>query len=261
MCLRLDMYIREKMNISRQKAQELIASGCVQVNGKTAEKPSLKVSDDDIIAVNELEKVLKYVGRGGYKLEKACDVFKIDFGDYICIDIGASVGGFTDCMLQRGAKKVYSVDVGSCQLNERIKEDGRVISLENTDIRNADIEKADFIGCDVSFISLKHIFPHIKRLLNDKGRAVVLIKPQFESGKEALGKRGIVKDPKVHKSVIMNIIAAAEDQGLYTEALEYSPIKGGDGNIEYLMLISHKKNNVNVTSVKKTVEQAFKSLK
>lgn len=257
MCLvRLDMYVRDKMNISRQKAQILISSECVRVNGSIVTKPAFKTGADDNVEIDE-STVLKYVGRGGFKLEKACEVFNISLKDKLCIDIGASTGGFTDCMLQKGAARVYSVDVGTGQLDERLKNDSRVISLENTDIRNADIEKADFIGCDVSFISLKHILPHIRRLLKSEGQAVVLVKPQFEAGREALNKKGIVKKSAVHKRVIRDIISSAEKEELYTEAMDFSPIKGGDGNIEYILLLSGNKNIIDIDGV---VVNAFDTL-
>ena len=168
---RLDMCVREKLNISRQKAQELIQNNSVTVNGKVVNKPSHKVLYSDEVVVNNTEKVLKYVGRGGYKLEKAIDIFNINVKG-VCVDIGASTGGFTDCMLQNGAETVYAVDVGSNQLAEKLRNDKRVISMENTDIRNADIPKADFIGCDVSFISLTKIFPSVFNILNDRGCSV-----------------------------------------------------------------------------------------
>ncbi len=259
MCPRLDMYIRDRRNISRQKAQELIASGCVYVNGRTCLKPSLKVGENDNVRISEENKVLKYVGRGGYKLEKACISFGISLLDKICIDIGASTGGFTDCMLQNGAAKVYSVDVGSSQLADSLKNDSRVISLENTDIRNADIEKADFIGCDVSFISLKHILPHIRRLLKKDGMSVVLVKPQFEAGRSALNKKGIITEPSIHKKVLKDTAKAAEEEGFYVNAITYSPIKGGDGNIEYLMLLSRHEGAADIDMAEKTVQQAFEN--
>ncbi len=257
MCsVRLDMYVRDKMNISRHKAQELIFSESVKVNGNIVTKPAFSVNDDSVEICADT--VLRYVGRGGFKLEKACDAFDIDIKDKLCIDIGASTGGFTDCMLQRGAARVYSVDVGNGQLDEKLKKDSRVISLENTDIRDADIEKADFIGCDVSFISLKLILPHIKRLLKLKGLALVLIKPQFEAGREAIGKRGIVKSPSVHKKVIRDIVSKAEEEGLYAGGLDFSPIKGGDGNIEYILLLSCQRTGIDIDDVVKRAFDAFK---
>lgn len=258
---RLDMCIREKLNISRQKAQELIQNSSVKVNGKFINKPSHKVSYNDEVTVINTEKVLKYVGRGGYKLEKAIDVFNINIKG-ICVDIGASTGGFTDCMLQNGAETVYAVDVGSNQLAERLKNDNRVVSIENTDIRNADVPKADFIGCDVSFISLTKIFQSVFNILNDDGCGVFLIKPQFEAGKENISKNGIVKNSKIHKKVIRDIINSAVEQGLYIKALTYSPIQGGDGNIEYLIYIN-KKNNINIkkSEIDTVVESAFNAFK
>ena len=258
---RLDMCIREKLNISRQKAQELIQNSSVKVNGKFINKPSYKVSYNDEVTVVNTEKVLKYVGRGGYKLEKAIDVFNINIKG-ICVDIGASTGGFTDCMLQNGAETVYAVDVGSNQLAERLKNDNRVVSIENTDIRNADVPKADFIGCDVSFISLTKIFQSVFNILNDDGCGVFLIKPQFEAGKENISKNGIVKNSKIHKKVIRDIINSAVEQGLYVKALTYSPIRGGDGNIEYLIYIN-KKNNINIKKydIDTVVESAFNAFK
>lgn len=258
---RLDMYIREKLNISRQKAQELIQNNGVTVNGKVINRPSHKVSCSDEVVVNNTEKVLKYVGRGGYKLEKAVDIFNINIKG-VCVDIGASTGGFTDCMLQNGAETVYAVDVGSNQLAEKLRNDKRVISMENTDIRNADIPKADFIGCDVSFISLTKIFPSVFNVLNDRGCGVFLIKPQFEAGKENISKNGIVKNPKVHKRVIRDIISNAVEEGLYIKAITYSPIQGGDGNIEYLVYID-KTDNINIkqSDIDRVVESAFDAFK
>lgn len=258
---RLDMCIREKLNISRQKAQELIQNNGVTVNGKVVNKPSHKVLYSDEVVVNNTEKVLKYVGRGGYKLEKAIDIFNINVKG-VCVDIGASTGGFTDCMLQNGAETVYAVDVGSNQLAEKLRNDKRVISMENTDIRNADIPKADFIGCDVSFISLTKIFPSVFNILNDRGCSVFLIKPQFEAGKENISKNGIVKNPKIHKKVIRDIINNAVEEGLYIKTLTYSPIQGGDGNIEYLVYID-KTDNINIkqSDIDRVVESAFDAFK
>lgn len=254
---RLDIYVKEIMNISRQKAQELIQTGCVLVNNKIDVKPSSKVSDTDSVSIESTEDVLKFVGRGGYKLEKAIKSFKIDVKG-ICIDIGSSTGGFTDCMLREGADIVYAVDVGRSQLHDKLKNDKRVISMENTDIRNAEIEQGDFIGCDVSFISLKKIFPKVYELMKEDGEGVFLIKPQFEAGRENLSKNGIVKNPKVHKKVIRDIISCANENKLYIKGITFSPIQGGDGNIEYLIYICKKNDNiVKQQDIDNVVDKAF----
>lgn len=255
--IRLDMYIKDSMNISRQKARELIESGNVTVNGREVLKPAFKITENDIVKTESTENVLKYAGRGGYKLEKALDEFSIEING-VCIDIGASTGGFTDCMLQKGAEIVYAVDVGNDQLVEKLKNDKRVISMENTDIRTAEIEKADFISCDVSFISLKKILGKISELLKDEGKCVLLIKPQFEAGRENLSKKGIVKNPKIHKKVIRDITECAAENSLYVKAVTFSPIRGGDGNIEYLALAGKTYGNViNQQDIDSAVEKAF----
>ena len=188
--MRLDLCIKDKLNISRQKAREIIEQGLVTVDKKNITKPSYNVNEDADINVGSTESILKYVGRGGYKLEKAIDFFNINLTGYVCIDIGASTGGFTDCMLQNG--------VGTDQLSPMLLNDNRVISWENTDIRNVTKEMVDngvdFVGCDVSFISLKKIFPEIKKLLKPNSIAVVLIKPQFECGREFLSRRQVMLD-------------------------------------------------------------------
>ena len=258
---RLDVCVREKMNNSRQKAQELIDNNSVTVNGKIVNKSSFKVDKNDIVEVGDTDKILKYVGRGGYKLERAVKVFDIHIKG-ICVDIGSSTGGFTDCMLQNGAEKVFAVDVGSNQLADKLRSDTRVISMEDTDIRNANIPLADFIGCDVSFISLTKIFGSVYNILKDTGSGVFLIKPQFEAGRENISKNGIVKNPKVHKRVISNIISNALTNGLYVKELTYSPIQGGDGNIEYLIHINKVDNVcVNQNTIDQVVDTAFKLFK
>ncbi len=236
--MRLDTYLSEKgLCKSRAAAQELIKSGGVSVNGKPAEKNSLDVSDGDEITLDEA-KQLKYVGRGGLKLERALKLWKIPLDGKICLDVGASTGGFTDCMLQSGAARVFAVDVGRGQLAEALRSDKRVVSLENTDIREFDLqEPADFIGADVSFISLKLILPHIYRLLKIGGAAVVLIKPQFEAGKNALNKRGIVTNEKTRQGCVEDINNFAAECGFAIVGAEKSPITGGDGNVEYLLAI------------------------
>lgn len=258
---RLDMCLKEKMNISRQKAQELIENNSVTVNGKIVNKSSYKVAENDVVEVGNTDKILKYVGRGGYKLERAVEVFDINI-EGICVDIGSSTGGFTDCMLQNGAEKVFAVDVGNNQLADKLRMDSRVISMENTDIREANIPLADFIGCDVSFISLTKIFESVYNILKDTGSGVFLIKPQFEAGRENISKNGIVKNPKVHKRVISNIISNALTNRLYVKELTYSPIQGGDGNIEYLIHISKNGDvGVNQHTIDQVVDTAFKLFK
>lgn len=233
---------------SREKAKEMIKSGNVYLNGKVVSKAGLLASDCDIIEYKGESE--RYVSRGGLKLEKAVDVFKLDLNGYLCIDIGASTGGFTDCMLQNGAKKVYAVDSGSGQLSPKLKTDHRVIDLEKTNFRyitEKEIpERADFASADVSFISLKYILPALSPLLKDGGSAVCLIKPQFEAGRENVGKKGVVKDPRVHIKVIKNVCSYAVQAGFSVSALDFSPVKGPEGNIEYLVYL--KKDEVQSVS-------------
>lgn len=220
---------------SRERAKEMIKAGAVTVNGRTAKKPSDETTANDIVESAETE---RYVGRGALKLEKAADVFRLDFNGKRCLDIGASTGGFTEYMLRHGAEKVYSVDVGHGQLAAALTADSRVVNMENTDIRDVleeDIDGGvDFICADVSFISLTKILPKIAGLLKDGGTAAVLIKPQFEAGKSCIGKKGIVKDRKVHIRVLEEINNAIRLAGLIPVNFTYSPVKGGSGNIEYL---------------------------
>ena len=238
--MRLDVYLTEnKICKSRAAAQSLIKNGGVTLNGKAVTKNSIEVSENDIVSVIE-QKQLKYVGRGGLKLERALELWRFDLNGALCVDIGASTGGFTDCMLQNGARKVYAVDVGRDQLDSKLRADSRVVSLEQTDIRDFSLpenEQADFIGTDVSFISLKMIFPHIYRLLKSGGYAVTLIKPQFEAGRKNLSKKGIVRDEKVRLSIVENIQNCALQCGFEIIGTEVSPIKGGDGNTEYLLAL------------------------
>ena len=223
---------------SRNVAQQLIKEEKVFVNDRMISKPSFSVNDDDNIVIKG--ELPKYVGSGELKLEKALSEFNIDLSDKLCIDIGASTGGFTDCMLQNGARLVYAVDVGKDQLDERLRTDKRVISLENTDVREA-AEKisdiADFISVDVSFISLKLVLPEVKTLLKQRGQAVALIKPQFEVGKSGLGKHGIVKSDMLRSKAVNEIKDFAEQIGFAVSEIIQSPITGGDGNIEYLIYL------------------------
>ena len=236
--MRLDVYLTENgLCKSRTAAQELINAGGVLVNGKSALKNSQDVTKADEIAVID-EKIPKYVGRGGLKLERALELWKIDLSGASCVDIGASTGGFTDCMLQNGAAKVFAVDVGRDQLDEKLRQDSRVISLEQMDIRDFSLsEEADFVCADVSFISLKLIMPHVHRLLKSGGAAVVLIKPQFEAGRENLNKKGIVRSEGARQKCVKEIEEFAVRCGFAHIGTEQSPITGGDGNVEYLLAL------------------------
>lgn len=238
--MRLDVYLAESGLVkSRAAAKELILSGQVEADGKTVLKPSFDV--DKKRSVKIAGEQLRYVGRGGLKLEKALDAFGISLSERVCIDIGASTGGFTDCMLQSGAAYVCAVDVGHGQLDGKLRDDSRVLNMEKTNILELSAEnfpkELSFISADVSFVSLKHILPKIKELLPEDGEAVVLIKPQFEAGKANIGKSGIVKDRKVHAAVLADIVSFCFSVGLEVLGLTHSPITGGsgaDGNIEYL---------------------------
>ncbi len=221
---------------SRGRAKEMISSGAVTINGITAKKASENVSAGDEITSAEQE---IHVGRGALKLEKAADVFGLDFSGMRCLDIGASTGGFTELMLERGAAAVYSVDVGHCQLAESLRRNCRVVNMEGTDIRNVTAEdiggNVDFICADVSFISLTKILPKIYELLISGGYAAALIKPQFEAGRKNVGKKGVVKDRKVHLNVLEELDDFIRVTGFAPLDYTYSPIRGGNGNIEYLV--------------------------
>ena len=214
-------------------------AGVVFVNNQKSDKAGNTVRADDVVEVRG--ETLKYVSRGGLKLEKAVDVFGIDLSGCICADIGASTGGFTDCMLQNGAVKVYAIDVGYGQLAWKLRTDERVINLERTNFRYVTCEQVpdllDFASVDVSFISLSHILPVMRTLLKDSGRAVCLIKPQFEAGKENVGKKGVVREKSVHIAVIEKIKELITENKFTLLGLDFSPVKGPEGNIEYLCYI------------------------
>ena len=242
--VRLDLYLVENgFTESREKAKALIMSGIVYVNDQKELKAGRDIKKDDIVEVRGA--TLKYVSRGGLKLEKAMQEFPIDLTDCICMDIGASTGGFTDCMLMNGAKKVYAIDVGYGQLAWKLRSDERVVNLERTNFRYVTreqiSEEIDFASVDVSFISLKIILPVMYELLKADGEAVCLIKPQFEAGREKVGKKGVVRDVNVHTEVIENIVGFAASQKFKVLGLSYSPVKGPEGNIEYLVYL--KKTN------------------
>ena len=237
---RLDvLLVNRGLASSREKAKTIIMSGDVFVNGQREDKAGSTFDDKCEIEVRGNK--LKYVSRGGLKLEKAVNEFGLSFDGMTCMDIGASTGGFTDCMLQNGAAKVYSIDVGHGQLDWKLRNDERVICMEKTNfryIKPEDIgEQIDFASCDVSFISLTKILLAARALLKDEGRMVLLIKPQFEAGREKVGKKGVVRDEAVHVEVIEKIVRFADICGFDILRLDYSPIKGPEGNIEYLIYL------------------------
>ena len=235
---------------SREKGRALIMEGAVYVNGQKAFKAGDKVKDGMQIEIRGAK--LPYVSRGGLKLEKSLKVFPIDLNDTVCADIGASTGGFTDCMLQNGAKKVYAIDVGYGQLAWKLRSDERVVNLERTNIRYLDFntvtDDIDFISIDVSFISLKLVLPVAYELLKNGGSLVALIKPQFEAGREEVGKKGVVRDIEVHRDVIRRITDFAYETGFCVKGLEFSPIKGPEGNIEFLMFLNKDEECTNEIS-------------
>lgn len=230
---------------SREKAKALIMSGVVFVNNQKADKAGLMIKSTDVLEVRG--NPLKYVSRGGLKLEKAMQVYNLSLEGCVCADIGASTGGFTDCMLQNGAKKVYAIDVGYGQLAWKLRTDERVVNLERTNFRYVDNtvinEPLDFASVDVSFISLDKILPPLYALLNEGGSAVCLIKPQFEAGKEKVGKKGVVRDISVHEEVVTRVTDFMVREGFSVIGLEFSPIKGPEGNIEYLAYIVKEDNS------------------
>jgi 23S rRNA (cytidine1920-2'-O)/16S rRNA (cytidine1409-2'-O)-methyltransferase len=234
---RLDALLVERgLQESRQKAQAAIMSGLVFVNQQRVDKPGTAVANDAEIELRG--NTLAYVSRGGLKLEKAMATFPISLDGAVCGDIGASTGGFTDCMLQNGAKKVYAVDVGYGQLAWKLRSDERVVCLERTNARYLTHEQIpeelDFASVDVSFISLKLILPAVCGVLREGGHVACLVKPQFEAGREKVGKKGVVRDPAVHQEVLEHFLLHAKESGFTVLDMTYSPIRGPEGNIEYL---------------------------
>ena len=233
---RIDTLLFEKgLAESREKAKSLIMAGVVYIDEQKVDKPGTNVSVNSNIIVRQ---GAKYVSRGGLKLEKSIENFDISLSDKVCMDIGASTGGFTDCMLQNGAKKVYAVDVGYGQLAWKLRSDPRVVCMERTNARYLDHEQIpeelDFASIDVSFISLKLILPAVCGILRDGGHVACLVKPQFEAGKEKVGKKGVVRDPAVHLEVLENFLVHAKESGFAVLDITFSPIRGPEGNIEYL---------------------------
>lgn len=247
--IRLDLYLTEKGFFpTREKARVAIMEGNVFVNNQKEDKPGTMIKED--ANVEYRGERLKYVSRGGLKLEKAAKIFNIYLNNKTCIDIGSSTGGFTDFMLQNGAKKVFAVDCGTNQLDYKLRTDDRVVTMENTNARYLKREDIgddiiDFISVDVSFISLTKILPVIKELLKENGESVLLIKPQFEAGKELVEKNGVVRDSTVHEEVIKSVIDFCIDNNFTIKGLDFSPIKGPAGNIEYLLYIGKFKDDIN----------------
>ena len=240
MKIRLDQYLVQNGLVqSRERAKALIMAGVVFVNQQKVDKAGEMIKEDAVVEVRGHD--IGYVSRGGLKLEKAMKCFPLTPNGKVCMDIGASTGGFTDCMLSHGAKKVYSIDVGYGQLAWKLRTDDRVVNMERTNFRYVTHEQIpediDFASVDVSFISLKKILPVMRDLLSENGQAVCLIKPQFEAGRENIGKKGVVRDPAVHSQVVSDIRAFAVENGFSVLNLDFSPIKGPEGNIEYLMHI------------------------
>ena len=251
--VRLDQRVYELgLTESRERAKTTVMSGIVFVNGQRADKPGMPVDPNADIEVRGV--ALPFVSRGGFKLDKALKVFPVDPAGKTCIDCGASTGGFTDVLLQHGAAKVYAVDVGYGQFAWKLRQDERVVNMERTNIRYVtpeDIgEEIDFASVDVSFISLKLVLPVAKTLLADNGEIVALIKPQFEAGREQVGKKGVVKDIKVHYEVIKKILDFARSIDLHVAGLSFSPIKGPEGNIEYLAYLKKTECEDNITDEK-----------
>ena len=269
---RLDVLLVKKgLALSREKAKAVIMAGSVYVDGQKEDKAG-SVFDEESAQIEVRGHALPYVSRGGLKLEKALKVFPITLTDKICMDIGASTGGFTDCMLQNGAAKVYSVDVGYGQLDWKLRQDDRVVCMEKTNFRYMTPEDIpdvlDFASVDVSFISLDKILTPAYALLKEQGEMVALIKPQFEAGREKVGKKGVVRDPKVHEEVISRIVRHADEVSFEVLDLSYSPIRGPEGNIEYLI---HLRKNPERTvypdipavfekKIKEIVEEAHQEL-
>lgn len=263
---RLDVIITERgLFESREKAKASIMAGLVFVDGQRLDKPGTKVDTEARITVQQA--ACPYVSRGGLKLEKAMEVFDLTLEGTKCVDIGASTGGFTDCMLQNGAQHVWCIDVGYGQLDWKLRNDPRITNLEKTNVRYLDVDSIgrdiDFISIDVSFISLKLVLPVASQLLHEDGQLVCLVKPQFEAGREQVGKKGIVRDPAVHRQVIRQVAEYGMENGLTPVGLTFSPVTGTKGNIEYLLFMTKKlcDNRVGEEVISQVVEESHAQLK
>ncbi len=260
---RLDvLLVKQNLAPSREKAKAMIMAGSVLVDGQREDKAGSMFPDTVKLAIKG--HTLPYVSRGGLKLEKAMTHFDLSLDGKVCMDVGASTGGFTDCMLQNGAVKVYSVDVGHGQLDWKLRNDPRVVCMERTNIRYVtpeDLEeKAEFVSIDVSFISLTKVLPPVRELMEDGAEMVCLIKPQFEAGREKVGKKGVVRDPAVHREVIGKVVDFARSLSFGVLHLEFSPIKGPEGNIEYLLHLRKQEEGQGEVDIRGVVEQAHRDL-
>lgn len=266
--MRLDAFLVENGYVSgREKAKELIESGAVTVNGIAVTKAAKHVTEQDTVVCDTSS--IRYVGRGGMKLEKALQISGFDPGGCTAMDVGASTGGFTDCLLQAGAEKVYAVDVGTDQLHPSLRDNHKVVVLEGTDIRSEALKDVipahsiDVCAIDVSFISLQRVLPAITTYLRENATVLCLVKPQFEAGRAAVGKKGVVRDKKVHCAVLEEFCRFCGDQKFRVETLDFSPITGGEGNIEFLIILVYTNTETGGTTVvpiKETVEKAHRTL-
>ncbi len=263
--IRLDAWLVQRgIASARDKAKALIADGFILVDGRVVTKPAFAVNKSMTVVCSAPTE--RFVGRGGYKLEKALDAYPVSLNGAVCLDVGASTGGFTDCMLQHGAARVYAVDVGHDQLHPTLRDDSRVMSLEGVDVRSEalaqTVQPGSVIFCsvDVSFVSLAHVLPAVVPYLAPDATMVCLIKPQFEAGVGSIGKRGVVKDKKAHMRVLQNQLALFDSLGLSVALLTFSPITGGEGNIEYLAVLC-RENLPTVADVAAVVDAAHTALK
>ena len=262
--LRLDLFLVQNGYVtSREKAKRAIQEGNVLINGQVAQKAALTVDERDQVEVKLPGN--DYVSRGGHKLQKALDAFSFSVKDKVVADLGASTGGFTDCLLKNGAKKVYAIDVGTNQLVDSLRKHPDVVVMEKTNARQLDagsfLEPVQLITADLSFISLRLVFPVFCSILMENGSAICLVKPQFEAGKESVGKGGIVKDAKTHKRVLNELLLDARNNGLVPLGLTFSPITGGDGNIEFLLGLKKSNDEFEEWDIESLVDTAHKALK
>jgi 23S rRNA (cytidine1920-2'-O)/16S rRNA (cytidine1409-2'-O)-methyltransferase len=258
---RIDEVLVERGFVSsRSESKRLIIEGLVLLNGNTVKKSSTLIGEDDFVSIKEPK---KYVGRGGEKLEFALKEFEVDPKDKVAIDIGASTGGFTDCLLKHNAQKVFAVDVGTGQLDLSLRKDARVVVLEKVNARNLTtkiiLEPVDLIVMDVSFISITKILPALKNLLKNNGIIISLVKPQFE-GERGFLRKGIIKDKELHTKILLNVIEQIRRIGFIVNKITYSPIKGGKGNIEFFFLIKKSGNFANLSDVNKIVEEIWEKI-